>query len=454
MSFPPDLAVCAHIAAGDCTASSKPEPGFTLRLNLNFALGLLLCGTLSAVPAAADALDLAEAQQLAVTRSHQLAGQDKAISAAREMAVAAGQLPDPVLKFGIDNLPLAGTDRYSLGNDFMTMRRIGIMQEITRADKLQRRSEQFSIAAQKIQAEKSLSLASIRRDAALAWLERYYAGKQLAFIGEQFRLAQLESQAAQSAYRAGKASQADLLAAESALAMTEDRQTEMQARWDNAKTLLARWTGSAAEAALGKLPDMSATPLERRDLSGQLRQHPQLGMLATQQQLAQNEVSLALANQKPDWSVEVSYQQRGAAYPNMLSVGLSLPWQWDQGKRQNRELSAKLAMAAQAASEHEEALRVLHAETQNTLNEWRSKRERLARFQERLLPLAQQRSAAGMAAYRGGKLSLGELLAVQRSEIETRMQSLQLESDAARLWLALEFFSPADESASMHKDAK
>ena len=42
------------------------------------------------------------------------------------MAIAAGQLPDPVLKFGVDNLPLSGPDRLSLSRDFMTMRRIDI----------------------------------------------------------------------------------------------------------------------------------------------------------------------------------------------------------------------------------------------------------------------------------------------------------------------------------------
>src|SRR5213594_2741353 len=51
----------------------------------------------------------------------------RAVAAAREMAVAAAQLPDPMLKFGIDNLPINGPDRFSVARDFMTMRRIGVM---------------------------------------------------------------------------------------------------------------------------------------------------------------------------------------------------------------------------------------------------------------------------------------------------------------------------------------
>ena len=405
------------------------------------ALCLLICGQTTAIFATEQSLSLAQAQQLAVARSQQLIGQDNAISAAHEMAVAARQLPDPVLKFGIDNLPVAGADRFSLGNDFMTMRRIGVMQEITRADKLKYRSDQFEISAQKILAEKSLNSAIIQRDTALAWLERYYTERQLALIDEQLSQTQLEHQAAQSAYKGARASQADVLAAQSAVAMMEDRQLELQARLNNAKTSLSRWVGGAGDALLADPPDLTQASLAIADLSQQLAQHPQLKILAQQEHLANTEASLARANQKPDWSVEVSYQQRGAAYPNMISVGVSLPLQWDQGKRQNRELSAKLSMAAQAGSEHEEALRMLITETQNTLSEWRSKRERLARFQNKLLPLAQQRVAANMAAYRGGKLSLSELLATQTREIETRLQSLQLEADAAKLWVALQFLT-------------
>lgn len=415
------------------------------------AMCLVVSSNATATIADGQPLSLAQAQQLALARSQQLSGQDNAISAAHEMAIAARQLPDPLLKFGIDNLPLAGTDRFSLGNDFMTMRRIGVMQEITRADKLKYRADQFEISAQKTQAEKSLNTASIQRDSALAWLDRYYTGRQLELVDEQLSQTQLEQQAAQSAYKGGRASQADVLAAESAVAMLEDRQLELQAQLSNAKTQLFRWIGKAGEIVLAEPPDLTQSPLASADLSQQLTQHPQLKILAKQEQLAHAEASLARANQKPDWSVELSYQQRGAAYPNMISIGVSLPLQWDQGKRQNRELSAKLSMAAQAGTEHQEALRILLAETQNVLSEWRSKRERLARFQNRILPLAQQRSTASMAAYRGGKLSLTELLATQRNETETRLQSLQLEADAAKLWLSLQFFavhltpSPASE---------
>ena len=55
-------------------------------------------------------LTLATAQRLAVERSRQLVAQDYAVTASREMAVAAGQLPDPVATIGVNNLPINGRD--------------------------------------------------------------------------------------------------------------------------------------------------------------------------------------------------------------------------------------------------------------------------------------------------------------------------------------------------------
>src|SRR5258708_28402005 len=76
-----------------------------------------------------------------VERSRQVGAQDGGVTASREMAVAAAQLPDPVLKLGVDNLPVNGADRFSLTRDFMTMRRIGFVQGLTRGEKRRLRGQ-------------------------------------------------------------------------------------------------------------------------------------------------------------------------------------------------------------------------------------------------------------------------------------------------------------------------
>src|SRR5688572_3948835 len=136
----------------------------------------LLCfiGLAAVLPAHGQALSMPDAQRRALERSRQLAAMDSAALASREMAVAAGQLPDPVLKLGIDNLPVNGADRFSFTNDFMTMRRIGVMQELTRGRKRELRALRFEREAEKSLVEKDAAVAAIERETAIAWLERHY----------------------------------------------------------------------------------------------------------------------------------------------------------------------------------------------------------------------------------------------------------------------------------------
>jgi outer membrane protein TolC len=224
--------------------------------------------------------------------------------------------------------------------------------------------------------------------------------------------------------------------------MVDDRLSELDRRSLNAQALLARWIGDAASAPLTGQPSIETVPLRAHALEADLADHPMIAMLKQQVALAQTEVQLAKASKQADWSIEVSYGARGPAYSNLLSVGVSVPVQWDQKNRQDREVSAKMAMVEQAKALEEDALRSHVAEVRTMLNEWDSGRERLKRYQGELLPLAKSRTEASLAAYRGGKSELSAVLAARRNEIDVRLQALQLEMDTARAWSQLAFLVP------------
>jgi outer membrane protein TolC len=393
----------------------------------------------------ADApLTLAEAQRQAVARSRALAAQDFASGAAREMAVAAAQLPDPVVTLGINNLPVNGPDAWSLTNDFMTMRSVGLMQELTRDDKRRARGERFEREAEKSLAEKEVRIAAIRRDTAVAWLDRYYAEAQAAVVAEQSGLARLEIEAAETAYRSGRGNLADVLGARSALAALDDRASEIARRVRSAWISLARWVGDAAQAPLAGKPAIDTLSFDPSTLDGDIQHHVEVVALSREEELAAAEVRIAETNKKPDWSVQLMYSQRGPAYSNMVSISVSVPLQWDRANRQNRELSAKLAMLDQARAEREDKLRTHTAEVRAMLAEWENNRERITRYERELVPLASERTQATLAAYRGAKSGLSDVLSARRGEIEVRMQALQLEADAARVWAQLNYLVPED----------
>ncbi len=392
-------------------------------------------------------LTLAEAQRLAVERSRQLDANDAVVLASRELAVSAAQNPDPVLRLGVDNLPVDGPDRFSIGADFMTMRRIGVMQEFTRAEKRQLRGQRYEREADKAVAEKSVTLADIHRDTALAWFDRYYAEAMAMQMAEQIRQAQLEIEAADSAYRSGRGSQAEVFVARAAKVALEDRASELDRKVRTATTALARWVGSGAQALLGAKPATDTVPFHIHALDIALARHPRIDVLAKQVEVAATEAKLAQANKKSDWSAEVAFSQRGSQYSNMVSFGVSIPLQWDRRNRQDREVAAKLSQVERARAEREEALRAHVAEVSAMLGEWENTRARQARIEREMVPLAAGRTQAAMSAYRGGKSSLTDALGARRSEIEVRLQALQLELEAARLWAQLAFLLPPDESS-------
>lgn len=415
------------------------------------ALGLAaaLLAALGAPSSAAASLTLAGAQRLAVERSRQIVAQDLAVTASREMAVAAGQLPDPVATVGVNNLPVNGPDAWSLTRDFMTMTNIGLMQEFTRGEKRQARAERFEREAEKTSAERAARVAVIQRDTALAWLDRYYAEAQLALIAEQSAQARLEIEAAETAYRSGRGNFADVLAARSALGALDDRASELGRRLSAAKIALARWIGDAATQPLAGRPAIDAIPLDAHAVDADIARHPEMAVLSRQEELAAADVRAAQANKKADWSVQLMYSQRGSAYSNMISVNFSVPLQWDQKNRQDREVAAKLALLDQARAEREEGLRAHAAEVRSMIAEWENDRERGARYARELVPLATERTQASLAAYRGAKATLTELLAARRNEIDVRLQALQLEMETARVWAQLNFLAPAgDEGLS------
>jgi outer membrane protein TolC len=395
-------------------------------------------------PALADApLTLEDAQRMAVERSRLVDAQDSAAAASRQMAVAAGQLPDPVLSLGVTNLPVSGSDAFSLTSDPMTMKNVGVMQEWTRAEKRQARSDRYEREADKAIAEKVATIASLERDTARAWLDRYYAEAQLAVISEQTRQARLEVDAAEDVYRAGRGSLADILTARSTLVGFDDRTREVRARVSAAAIALARYIGEAAARPLSAKPQIDELPIDRQALEIGLEHHPQIASLEKREEVAAADVKVAQANRKPDWSVQVMYGVRGPGFPDMISLGVSVPLPWDRPQRQDRELAARLATLDQARAEREDAVRAHRAEVHAMLVDWDANRERSTRYANELLPLAQQRTEAVLAAFRGAKASLADVLAARRNEIEVRLQALALEADAARAWAQLAFLVPA-----------
>jgi outer membrane protein TolC len=396
---------------------------------------------------AAVPLTLAEALLIATDRSQQLAAQGAITQAAR--AVSAGQWPDPILKLGVDNLPVNGPDKFSVSRDFMTMRRIGLSQEMTRSDKRQLKTERFDRDAERAQAQRQLVFAGLQKDTALAWLEVYYTQAMRIPLQQLLEETRLQGEGAEIAFRSGRGSQADVFAARAAVVLQEDRLSQVDRQSRSARLMLARWVGTDSARPLGGQPAWQTSAMGDIVSVEHLKQHSQLAVMAAQLETAQTDARLAQANTRSDWMVEAVYQQRGPAFSNMLSVGVSIPLQLDQKNRQNREVGARLALVEEAKANYEDMLRAHEAEVRGMINDWQNGKERVARYTTQLLPIARQRTEAALTAYRIGKSDLASALTARREEIDTRIQALTLELETARLWAQLNYLAPDGAHADM-----
>ncbi|TLZ49596.1 MAG: TolC family protein [Gammaproteobacteria bacterium] len=380
----------------------------------------LLLSSLVSSPVSADEppFTLAEAQRVALSRSKQLEASQLGVSASKALGIAAGERPDPVAKIGLENLPINGPERFSVQRDFMTMRSVGIMQEITRPSKLRARAAESEEAVRLAEAKKVQVLVALRRDSALAWLNRYYAEAADRTVLQQLEAVRLEVTAADAAYRGGHGTAADVLAARQAFAEFEDLASESSREVSAAKLALDRWVPGASDHALVGNPAIDAIPLHKHGLDAQLARHPEI---------------LALS-------------QRGIGYSNMVTLELTVPLEIRRASRQDQRLAAKLAEASQAKAEREDMLREHAAEIATMIDAWDSARERLERYRTSIVPLATDRVVAARAAYRGGKATLTDLLTSHRAEIDARLKALQLEAIAARLWAQLAFLEAPPES--------
>jgi outer membrane protein TolC len=315
------------------------------------------------------------------------------------------------------------------------------MQEITRPSKLRARAAESQEAVRLAEAERAQTVVAIRRDSALTWLNRYYAEAAERAVLQQVDAARLEVTAADVAYRGGRGTAADVLAARQARAEFEDLAAEASREVSTSKVALDRWVPGASDRLLVGEPAIDTIPLHKHTLDTQLADHPEIQALERREALARAGAEVARADRHPDWSVELVYSVRGTGYSNMATLELTVPLEIDRAHRQDPKLAAKLAEASQAKAEREDMVRAHTAELAAMIDDWNSARERRDRYRTSIIPLASDRVAAARAAYRGGKATLTELLAAHRAEIEARLKALQLEASAARSWAQLAFLN-------------
>ena len=386
----------------------------------------------------AEPLSFDAALELATRSSPDIAVQSASVKAAQSASVAAGRLPDPKLTVGVENLPVTGEERGSLTRDFMTMRKIGLMQEVPNGGKRAARAAAADASATRAQAERRVSVLTVRRDTALAWLGRYYLERRGALFEELDRENQLFAQAVQAQFAGGRGMPADVIAPKQEAAEIADRRDELSGEIAKSKATLKRWTGAAGDEPLAGDPPVLA--VDAGHLRGHIHEHPELAVFVPMTQMAQAEVHEAEATKRPDWGVELAYGRRGAAFSDMVSLQFTLDLPVLTRTRQDPQIAAKRQELARVEAQRDAMLRDHTQELDDDLAEYEVTTRQVARLREVHLPLARQKVDFQFASYRAGKADLTAVLNARRELIDARLKEIELEGKRAATVAKLHFF--------------
>jgi outer membrane protein, heavy metal efflux system len=409
-----------------------------LGIRTMFRCVLLICFLGAAGLAAAEPLSFDAALDLATGTSPDIAVQTASVEAAQSASVAAGRLPDPKLTVGVENFPVTGEERGSLTRDFMTMRKVGLMQDVPNGGKRQSRAAAAAANTERAGAERRVSILTVRRDTALAWLARYYLERRGALIDELDRENQLFAQSVQAQFAGGRGMPADVVAPKQEAAEIADRRDELASEIAKSKASLRRWTGAAGDEPLAG--DPPALALDTEHLRGHIHEHPELAVFVPMTQAAQAEVHEAQAAKRPDWGVEVAYGRRGSAFSDMVSLQFTLDLPLFARTRQDPQIAAKRQELNRVEAQRDAMLRDHTQELDAELAEYEMTTRQLARLREAHLPLAQQKVDYQFASYRAGKADLTAVLNARRELIDERLKDIELDGKRAATVAKLYFF--------------
>lgn len=391
--------------------------------------------------AAADVLRLQDAVEQAVERAPILLARDASRTSASEELVRADALPDPTLVFGIQNFPINGPDAFTVDDDRMTMRRIGMNQALPSRAKREARRDMAQALLAQADARAVTTILDVKRATATAWVQWWAAQEQRSLLRELNDQATLAVRATRARLSGGGGSASDALAARGTELELQNRIDDAESRIEQARAGLQRWLGEIPTGSAGSPPDFSRPPVPEARLLANLDRQGPLLIWDAQEASAEAALTLARAEKSPDWSVGAGVARRGAGASNVawLEIGVGLPL--FSANRQDRGVAARSADLESLRASREDARRTQAEAVRKVFARWQGIGLQVARSRDTLLPLSNDRTSTALAAYSGGA-SLQDWLDARRDEIDTNLDYADLLAKWGQAWVELSYLLP------------
>jgi outer membrane protein TolC len=412
------------------------------------ALALLLLPGLALLPGGARAaLDLEGAILIALDNDPASAASRASARAYSENAIADGQLPDPMLKTALVNVPV---DSFDISSEPMTQLQLGIEQAFPRGDTLHYRQKRAESLAGVEEANAASTTLQTVRDVRRYFLELYYQVRAAIIVAETRKLFAQLVDITQAQYGSGRVSQQDVLHASLELARLDDRATRIETAADENRAALAKWLDAAADLPLAeRFPELPALPAKAQ-IEFALLQHPVLQAETARVNAMQQGTRIAREQYKPGWSAGIDYRKRFGENPNgsdrsdMMAAMLNVELPLFTGNRQDRRLAASIAEMEAAELRRDDKLNELRRLLATDYADWQRLGERAALYEAKLLREASANADASLHAYQSGVTEFTTLMRARITELDVRLDELRIRVDRARAQANLLYLAGED----------
>ncbi|WP_313113285.1 TolC family protein [Pseudescherichia sp.] len=376
--------------------------------------------------------------------SAELSASHNEAQALNAMAESARELPDPKLKFGLENLPVQGSNDRRFTREGMTMQRVGVMQQYVSADKRERKAQTLLAESQSVNAKAQAIRAALQRDTAQAWLDLALSSRSLEVARQLLAETRRQQSVQKASVGAGSAAPESVLALRITESAMRDNVTLAERDVQIAQTRLFELTGQTITAAAGKLPAYQRLPAEERTLEESITLHPEVLAATREANTAKARSAESAIAAIPDVEVEVYYGHRSEGNDDLAGVMFTVDLPLFQSHRQDKDHAADLSRTMQANDRLALTERQHTAQIRTLVADYRAAQIRWSRQLHEVLPLLRQRLILLAAQYRAGQSDLTALLEARRSLLDSEMAATQAEKEMARTWAAIHWLIPEE----------
>ncbi|MDH3615123.1 MAG: TolC family protein [Gammaproteobacteria bacterium] len=385
-------------------------------------------------------LTLAEAEDLALAAEPGQQAMKAKAAALEGRAVVAGELPDPILRVGLNNFPIESGGFRTEG---MTNAAVGLRQVFPAGKTRAFRSREFNFMAAEMNENAEVRGRNVLTAVRSAWLDLYYWEQAHDLVSESRPFFDDLATVTRSLYAVGRKSQQDVLRAELELSRLQDRLIDIERQRSRARAALGEWIGRDAPRALAlKLPSWGQVP-RLESLQVALPDHPALQAADAQIKARSAGVDLAQERSKPGWALDLGYSYREGFLPtgeprsDFISLGVSIDLPFFRKTSVDSTLSAALQERSAAVSSREQTLRGLQSQLAAEYARWRDLTRRLSLYDTRILNQAKDNAEASMLAYQSGRGDFADVMRAYIDDLNTRIDHIRLQVERAQSYAVL-----------------